>query len=174
MEPKDSQFSVDAKFTPVVEERPNYSRSSVVDTRQVINKNTVEDNKSALKKSVKGVRNVAAAMGLRPKSHEAVKTEQELRREVGTANHALKGITVAELEEMAAKGRYTQVSGDALARTRRGVSPKLGFTMKDAKTGARAVQDEPFKKKVYGIKLPSGGYVPTLAMPLKKSLKKSN
>lgn len=46
-------------------------------------------------------------------------------REVGTANTITMGTPVAALERMYKQGQETEISGDAVARARKGQTPKL-------------------------------------------------
>lgn len=48
---------------------------------------------------------------------------EENRREIGT--HAAADDTIASLQAKAAKGEPTEISGDALARSKKGQTPKL-------------------------------------------------
>jgi histidinol phosphatase-like enzyme len=109
MEPVDNQFGTyaerKAKMLSNVQARGDAFKS-------LINKHGVERKKMSLNAEV------------RAKAIMDNKLEEN-DREIDTANAVLRGDTMADLKEASKMGIDLEVSGDALARAKRGAPPKL-------------------------------------------------
>lgn len=66
--------------------------------------------------------------GLEETGPEQYKRDQENRREIGTHEAVLDKMTVEEAEHLAQTPKYVhEISGDALARAKKGQTPKLNY-----------------------------------------------